>query len=100
MPALMAPQLRTATGLVNVPASREVGPPHAATSRISRVTIPARIMNAISITGPIRNPVPPEAILDPTPCPIRVGMASQDSQASQCPMRASHVHISLERHAL
>ena len=100
MPRFIAPQLRTANGRVSVPAKREMGPPHEATNRISSETKPAMRMNATSMTGPITNPNPPEAILDPTPCPISVGMASQDIHANQCPMRESQVHISPERHAL
>ncbi len=79
----MAPQLRTANGRVSVPANREMGPPHEATNRISSEIKPAMRMNAISMIGPITNPNPPEAIRDPTPCPINVGMASHDIQANQ-----------------
>ena len=83
MPRFIAPQLRTANGLVSVPANREIGPPQEATNRIRSANSPAMRMNAISMIGPIMNPNPPEAILDPTPCPIRVGMANHDIQASQ-----------------
>ena len=100
IPTLMAPQLRTTTGLANVPPRRDKGPPQDATSRKSRDTIPAMKMNAISIRGPVKNPMPPAEILEPNPWLTRVGMASQVSQANQCPMRVSQAHISSERHAL
>ena len=100
IPPLKKPQLRTATGRLIVPTNLEIGPPQEATNRIRSDSKPARRMKVISIKGPVTKPAPPDAILDPIPCPIKVGNEIHESQANQCPMRESQIHISSERHAL